>query len=57
MYLGELAHLEDKFEDENDRKPTPAEYDELCKQAMDYADSYIEARADWERDCAKDARI
>lgn len=53
MYLSELGRLEDKFEDENSRPPTPAEYDELVKLASEYADSYIEARADWERDCAK----
>lgn len=57
MYNSELGRLEDKFEDAMDRKPGPAEYDDLVKQAMDYADSYIEARADYLRDCAKDERI
>lgn len=57
MYNSELGRLEDKFEDENDRKPTPAEYDELVRQATEYADSYIEARADYLNDCAKDCVI
>jgi hypothetical protein len=57
MFNSRLDQLMDRFEDAMDRKPGPAEYDELVKDAMEYADSYIEARADYLRDCAKDERI
>lgn len=57
MYNSQLDHLMDKFEDEMDRKPGIQEQRELQAQAQEYADSYIEARADWLRDCAKDERI